>query len=180
MDEPALIQIPAIALIVLIGPSGCGKSTFARERFRETEVVSSDRCRALVADDESDQSATRQAFTIFNAIVRARLSLQRLTIADATNLQPWPRQRLRDLANDARVPCLALLLDVPLELCHEQARNRSRHVRPEIIDRHFQLYLQAREAVLTEGFDAVHLVRPDTRMRLVAPVHRTLPEGETP
>ena len=52
------LSIPDFSLVVLIGPSGSGKSTFARRCFRPTEVVSSDACRALVADDETDQAAT--------------------------------------------------------------------------------------------------------------------------
>ena len=43
-----------------IGASGSGKSTFARAHFLPTEVVSSDFCRGLVADDENDQSATER------------------------------------------------------------------------------------------------------------------------
>ena len=45
------MQIPPGALVVLVGTQGCGKSTFARRWFAETEIVSSDECRRLVADD---------------------------------------------------------------------------------------------------------------------------------
>ena len=50
----AKLTIPELSLVVLVGPSGAGKSTFARTHFRPTEVVSSDRCRGLVSDDEND------------------------------------------------------------------------------------------------------------------------------
>ncbi|MGI4830630.1 MAG: AAA family ATPase [Janthinobacterium lividum] len=53
-----------------------------------TEVVSSDFCRALVSDDESDQSATGDAFDLLHAIVRKLLARGRLTVVDATNVQP--------------------------------------------------------------------------------------------
>lgn len=52
------IQIPELSLIVLIGVSGSGKSTFARKHFQPTEVISSDTCRGLISDDETDQGAT--------------------------------------------------------------------------------------------------------------------------
>jgi protein phosphatase len=52
------LGVPELSLVVLIGVSGSGKSTFARERFKPTEVISSDFCRGLVADDENDQSAS--------------------------------------------------------------------------------------------------------------------------
>lgn len=48
------ITIPTFSLVILIGPSGSGKSTFARKHFRPTEILSSDACRGLVADDEND------------------------------------------------------------------------------------------------------------------------------
>ena len=47
---------------MLIGVTGSGKSTFAAQHFKPTEVISSDFCRGLVADDENDQSATPDAF----------------------------------------------------------------------------------------------------------------------
>ena len=62
------IELPALALVVLIGPSGSGKSTFARRHFRPTEVLSSDSCRGMVSDDENDQSATNDAFELLHFI----------------------------------------------------------------------------------------------------------------
>ena len=50
-------SLPALSLVVLIGATGSGKSTFASAHFAATEVLSSDDCRALVSDDENDQSA---------------------------------------------------------------------------------------------------------------------------
>jgi len=50
------LAIPELSLVVLVGVSGSGKSTFARAQFKATEVISSDFCRGLVADDENDQS----------------------------------------------------------------------------------------------------------------------------
>jgi len=47
------IAVPELSLVVLIGVSGSGKSTFAAQHFKATEVVSSDVCRGLVADDEN-------------------------------------------------------------------------------------------------------------------------------
>ncbi len=55
------LNIPELALVVLIGPSGAGKSTFARTHFKPTEILSSDACRGMVADDENDQAATGDA-----------------------------------------------------------------------------------------------------------------------
>ena len=40
------------ALVVVVGATASGKSYWAHGHFLDTQVVSSDRCRALVSDDE--------------------------------------------------------------------------------------------------------------------------------
>ena len=57
------LRVPELSLVLLIGASGAGKSTFAAKHFRAGEVISSDRCRGLVADDENDQGATAEQAT---------------------------------------------------------------------------------------------------------------------
>ena len=88
------ITIPELCLVVLVGPSGSGKSHFASRHFRTTEVVSSDACRAMVADDANDQSATSDAFALLNFIAAKRLQAGRLTVIDSTSVQPEERKPL--------------------------------------------------------------------------------------
>ncbi|CAA9368992.1 MAG: hypothetical protein AVDCRST_MAG68-5281 [uncultured Gemmatimonadetes bacterium] len=161
------VAIPADALVLLVAPAGAGKSTFAREHFLATEVVSSDACRALVSDDEANQDATDAAYEVFHSILRGRLSLGRLTVADATNLNAASRERLRELAAEHGRPVAALVLDVPLELCQAQNQARARRVPPEIIALHYQQYLRARETLPAEGYAALHTVRPGTPLEVV-------------
>ncbi len=94
------IGIPELSLVVLIGASGSGKSSFAREHFKPTEVLSSDFCRGLVSDDENDQAATKDAFDVLNYIAGKRLAAGRLTVVDATNVQPEARKPLVTLAGE--------------------------------------------------------------------------------
>ena len=94
------ITIPELSLVVLIGPSGCGKSSFARAHFRATEVISSDFCRGLVSDDENDQTATGDAFEVLHYIARKRLAAGKLTVVDATNVQPEARKPLVEIARE--------------------------------------------------------------------------------
>ena len=68
--------------MLLVGPVGSGKTTFARARFRPTEVISSDFCRALISDDEGDQSATAAAFAICHALLRSRVGYYWLAIRE--------------------------------------------------------------------------------------------------
>lgn len=161
------VEIASDALLILVAPAGAGKSTFARRWFRPTEIVSSDACRALVSDDEADQGATGPAYDVFHAIVRGRLTLGRLTVADATNLHPASRARLRGMAAELGRPCVALALDVPLELCQLQNLARPRNVPPEIVAIHYQQYQRARELLAAEGYAAVHVVRPDLPFHFV-------------
>ena len=88
------ISVPELSLVLLVGPSGSGKSSFARKHFLPTEVVSSDLCRALVSDDENDQSATADAFDVLHTLVRKRLARGKLVVVDATNVQPESRRSL--------------------------------------------------------------------------------------
>ncbi|MFC7940218.1 AAA family ATPase [Streptomyces sp. NPDC057387] len=80
------LPVTDLSLVVLIGASGSGKSTFARRHFKPTEVISSDFCRGLVADDENDQSASRDAFDVLHYIAGKRLAAGRRTVVDATSL----------------------------------------------------------------------------------------------
>src|SRR5215469_2450734 len=118
------ITIPELSLVVLIGPSGCGKSTFARAHFKPTEVLSSDFCRGLVADDENDQSATTDAFDVLHYIAGKRLAAGRLTVIDATNVQSESRAPLVALAREHDVLPVAIVFDLPEPVC--VARNASR------------------------------------------------------
>ena len=92
------LTVPELSLVVLVGVTGSGKSTFARAHFKPTEVISSDFCRGLVADDENDQSATSAAFELLNYIAGQRLAGGRLTVIDATSVQPEARRELVALA----------------------------------------------------------------------------------
>src|SRR5436189_1590894 len=92
------LTLPELALVLLVGPSGSGKSTFARRHFKPTEILSSDFCRGLVRDDENDQSATEDAFAVLHFVAGKRLAAGRLTVVDATNVQPESRQPLVTLA----------------------------------------------------------------------------------
>ncbi|HSS52170.1 MAG TPA: polynucleotide kinase-phosphatase, partial [Thermoanaerobaculia bacterium] len=118
------LSLPELSLVVLVGPSGSGKSTFARRHFLATEILSSDVCRGLVSDDETDQSATADAFAVLHAIAGKRLRRGRLTVVDATNTQLEARKALVEIAREHYVQCVAIVFDMPEEVL--VARNRER------------------------------------------------------
>ena len=126
-----VLKLPEMGLVVLVGVSGSGKSHFAGKHFKPTQVVSSDHCRAVVCDDENDQSATGDAFDLLHYIVRKRLRRGLFTVVDATNVQPKSRQALIQIAKDHDVLCTAIVLDVPESVAVERNAARSDRALPD-------------------------------------------------
>ena len=145
--------------MVLIGPSGAGKSSFARKHFRSTEVLSSDYCRGLVSDDENDQAATNDAFEVLHCILAKRLGAGKLTVVDATNVQPEGRRRLIELARQYGVPPIAIVLNLPECVCLERNRARpDRQFGPEVIRNQAQELRQSIGGLECEGFRRIYLL----------------------
>ncbi len=154
------IAVPDLSLVVLIGVSGSGKSTFAARHFKPTEVVSSDACRALVGDDPNDQSVTKEAFAVLHAIAGTRLALGRLTVVDATNVQPDARAPLVRLAREHHVLPVAIVLDVAPEVAHERNADRpDRAFGPHVVRRQGSLLRRSMKNLQREGFRRVIVLR---------------------
>ncbi|MFE2968978.1 polynucleotide kinase-phosphatase [Streptomyces sp. NPDC059340] len=155
------LPVTDLSLVVLIGASGSGKSTFAHRHFTPTEVISSDFCRGLVADDENDQSASGDAFDVLHYIAGKRLAAGRRTVVDATNVQQESRRQLIELAKKHDVLPIAIVLDVPEEVCAE--RNASRTDRADmprrVIQRHIRELRRSLRHLEREGFRKVHVLR---------------------
>ncbi|MCX4561733.1 polynucleotide kinase-phosphatase [Streptomyces phaeochromogenes] len=155
------LPVTDLSLVVLIGASGSGKSTFARKHFKPTEVISSDFCRGLVADDENDQSASGDAFDVLHYIAGKRLAAGRRTVVDATNVQQESRKQLIELARKYDVLPIAVVLDVSEEVCAE--RNASRTDRADmprrVIQRHTRELRRSLRHLEREGFRKVHVLR---------------------
>lgn len=128
VQAPRTVEIPDFALIVLIGASGSGKSTFAAQRFKPTEIVSSDYCRGLVSDDETDQSANDDAFALVRTIAEIRLKRRLLTVIDATNVRSADRKAWVELARCWHALPVAIVIDPGIDTC--MARNKMRPDRP--------------------------------------------------
>lgn len=171
-----ILDVPAFSLILLVGPSGTGKSTFAARHFSETEVVSSDRCRAMIVDDEAEQRVTPDAFELLNVIVSRRLKWMRLTAVDATNLEPKARRGLLDLAKRHHCQAVAVVLDLPPDLCRERNAGRTdRRVAPEVIERQFETFRTAKKRIGKEGFRSVFRLDSLEKMEEVRFRRRRMP-----
>src|SRR5215831_17481597 len=147
------ISIPNLSLVVLIGPSGSGKTTFARKHFLRTEVLSSDACRAMVSDEENNQAVTHDALELLHFIAAKRLALGRLTVIDATNVQPEARKPLVALARQYHCLPVAIVLNMAEKVCHEHNRLRDeRAFGPHVVrQQHTQLRRSLR-GLAREGF----------------------------
>jgi protein phosphatase len=133
------ISIPDLSLIVLIGASGSGKSSFARKHFLPTEIISSDYCRSILADDENDQSVSGEAFELLHYIVAKRLKAGRLTVVDATSVKPEDRKPLLQIAKDYHCFAVAIAFDLPAQLCHDRNQQRgNRNFGIHVVERHRQ------------------------------------------
>src|SRR3954447_2658748 len=147
------ISIPKLSLVVLIGPSGSGKSTFARKHFLPTEVLSSDSCRGMVSDDENNQAVTKEAFALLHLIAAQRLALGRLTVIDATNVQPEARKPLVELARQYHCLPVAIVLDLPERVCQERNRGRDdRDFGPHVVRNQTAQLRRSFRGLRKEGF----------------------------
>ncbi|PYC77044.1 polynucleotide kinase-phosphatase [Streptomyces tateyamensis] len=158
--QPRRLPVTDLSLVVLIGTSGAGKSSFARQHFKPTQVISSDFCRGLVSDDENDQSASAEAFELLHYIVGKRLAAGRLTVVDATNVQPAARKQLVALARAHDVLPIAIVLDVPPGVCAERNRQRpDRDFGDHVIPRQHRELRRSLAGLEREGFRKVHHLR---------------------
>ena len=147
------LTIPELSLVVLIGPSGSGKTVFARKHFLPTEVLSSDFCRALVADDENDQAATQDAFDVLHYVAGKRLAAGRITVVDATNVQRESRKPLVALARQYHCLPVAIVFNLPEKVCQERNRGRpERDFGPHVVRQQLRQLRRSLRSLKLEGF----------------------------
>lgn len=152
--------IPDFSLVLLIGPTGAGKSTLARRHFLDTEIVSSDYCRAFVCDDESDQGATKDAFELLNYMVGMRLKRRRLTVVDATSVRREDRAELVRMARRYHALPVALVLDLDPKICHERNAGRpKRDFGAHVPRNHSRNLRRGLRGLGKEGFRHIHIMK---------------------
>ena len=162
------LNIPELSLVLLIGASGCGKSTFARKHFKQTEILSSDHYRGVVSDDETDQSASKDAFEVLHYIAAKRLAAGRLTVIDATNVQPEDRKKLIQIARQYHVCSIAIAFNLPEQLCQERNSQRpDRDFGAHVVKRHTQALRRSLKGLHKEGFHRTFILDSLDRIEAV-------------
>lgn len=165
-ETPPIIVLPHRTLLVVCGPAGSGKSTFARaivaahqeQGLRDTTIVSSDYCRALVCDDENNQRASRDAFDLFFYLIHKRMFQGVFTIADSTALQDHVRRRLLELAQRHHYYTCLFVFNTTIETCIQRDRNRERSVGEQVILYHRRLLQQALLDIANEPWNQYAIV----------------------
>jgi protein phosphatase len=167
------IKVPELSLVVLIGVSGSGKSSFAQKHFKRTEIVSSDECRALVSDDENNQSATNDAFDVLYYIVSKRLRNGLLTVIDATNVQKESRKGLIELGRTHHCLPVAIVLDLPEKICEERNLTRpDRNFEKHVIRRQSQQLKKSIRGLKDEGFRHIYILKSIEEVEAVVEINR--------
>ena len=160
-----LLKIPTPSLVVLVGASGSGKSSFAARHFAPTEVISSDFCRGLVADDPNSLEATNDAFELVHYIAAKRLAGARLAVIDATNLQKESRAPLVALARKYHLFPVAIVLNTPENVCVERNNSRpDRNFGPHVVRNHCRQLRQNLRFLDKEGFRQVWILNGETEI----------------
>ncbi len=154
------LTIPEFSFVVLAGVSGSGKSTFARKHFKPTEILSSDYCRGLVSDEENSQAATKDAFEVLHFIARKRLAAGKLTVVDATNVQPESRKPLIAIAREFHCLPVAIVLDLQERVAKDRNKTRpERDFGPHVIRQQAQQLHRSLRGLEREGFRHVHVLK---------------------
>ncbi|MEM1179478.1 MAG: polynucleotide kinase-phosphatase [Acidobacteriota bacterium] len=154
------LTIPDPSLLLLIGASGAGKSTFAGRHFRPTEVVSSDRCRGLVDDDENSMEATADAFELLHLLLEKRLARHKLTVVDATNVRREDRAKLIAIARRHHRMVNAVVFNLPERLLHERnALRPDRDFGPHVVRGHRQAIRRSLGGLRREGIRRIYTLR---------------------
>ena len=146
--------------MVLVGPSASGKSSWAEEWFAPGEVVSADRLRALVGEDEHDQRAGTDAFAVLDLVIERRLRRKLLTVVDTLGLDRERRRSYVALARRHGLPVVAVAFDVPDAECRARNRRRRRPVPAKVLTAQLTRWTEVRAELAGDGFDAVHSPAP--------------------
>jgi protein phosphatase len=114
----------------------------------------------LVSDDENNQAATKEAFELLHFIARKRLAAGKLTVVDATNVQPESRRPLVAIAREFHCLPTAIVLDVPEAVAHDRNKSRpDRDFGPHVIRQQANQLRRSLRGLPREGFRRIHVLR---------------------
>jgi len=144
-------------LIFLVGLPGCGKSTYASENLAiDCEIFSSDKIRFELFGDENNQSDNNLVFSTLFERARNALNNGKNVVIDATNVDINERAQALKYFADFNVERIAIVLDVPVEICIERDMKRTRTVGSEVIKNFADRFVMPTKS---EGFDEIIIIK---------------------
>ncbi len=148
-------RAPKGVVVLAIGLPGSGKSSWFKRRG--VTPLSSDLLRAILFDDITEQRYQDLVFGTLRALLRARMVARMpWNYVDATNLSPRERHGWIKMAREFGYEVHAVYFDVPLEVCMERNRRRSRLVPEDVMQRMAQ---KLKAPTFEEGFAKITVVR---------------------
>lgn len=129
------LGIPEGSVVILIGVPGSGKSTWARQWFPESNILSSDKFREMLTDDENNQECSYEAFQLLGKVSMYRIKNGLTTVIDATNTKQADRAPYVADAYRYTRPCVAVFFNVDFEEAVRRDSERARTVGRDVIDK---------------------------------------------
>ena len=150
----------AQSLVVLIGPSGSGKSTFARKHFLpDGDPLVGRLPGAWSATTRTTRPSPRTPSRCSASSPGSGWPSGRLTVIDATNVQPEARKPLVELARQYHCLPVAIVLDLPERVCQERNRQRpDRDFGPHVVRNQQSQLRRSLRGLRKEGFRHVFVL----------------------
>jgi protein phosphatase len=121
----------------------------------------------LIAGSEADQSVNETVFERLHQAVEDRLHAGSLTVVDATNTEWMQRTQLVAQGRRCGRPVVAIVLDLPQEVCLARNAARPRRVRPGVVRQQLADLRHTGADLDLEGFAAVYRLRSETDVEAV-------------
>lgn len=145
-------------LHMLVGPCGAGKTTYASMKYKEHEIVSTDRLRMeLYGDLGHSPEALARVWKLAYGLIRARLDAGVFTVLDATNLEQEDRLGVLDLLpRNTFAQYVVIDNDLALKLKHRDWRTE------DMVMKQHKLFRREEDNILA-GDDQPWVKVQDTR-----------------
>jgi predicted kinase len=148
-------RAPKGVVVLAIGLPGSGKSSWFKRH--NITPLSSDLLRQLLFDDSTEQRFQDLIFSNLRSMLKARLIARRpMNYVDATNLTTHDRHSWIKLAKDFGYEVQAVFFDVPVDVCLDRNRKRSRVVSEDVMRR---MAGKLKPPAFDEGFSKITVVR---------------------
>ena len=110
------------------------------------------------ATTKTTRAVTNDAFEVLHFIARKRLALGRLTVVDATNVQPEARKPLVQLGREYHCLPVAIVFNLPEKVCEERNQGREdRDFGPHVIRQQQSQLRRSIRGLKREGFSHVFI-----------------------